>query len=241
MKANHNGEHPIYRDDWLLQISVVQRMKANHNKKMKDTITPKVVANISCSKNESKSQLMPISKTVLLSCCKYQLFKEWKQITTGQYQRNNTLALLQISVVQRMKANHNGNHTFAPGGPVVANISCSKNESKSQPKYWNNGRFYCCCKYQLFKEWKQITTICLLLRGLPMLLQISVVQRMKANHNCCSCACNSHCVVANISCSKNESKSQLDAQFPDDFRSCCKYQLFKEWKQITTAIWKYIR
>jgi hypothetical protein len=42
-----------------------------------------------------------------------------------------------------------------------------------------------------------------------MLLQISVVQRIKANHNTCECGVTGQFVVPNISCSKNESKSQL--------------------------------
>jgi hypothetical protein len=40
---------------------------------------------------------------------------------------------LQISVVQRMKANHNNSLRALSNVGVVANISCSKNESKSQP------------------------------------------------------------------------------------------------------------
>jgi hypothetical protein len=60
------------------------------------------------------------------------------------------------------------------------------------------------------------------------LLQISVVQRMKANHNNpCDYAQYTH-VVANISCSKNESKSQQDVTYTDAEPRCCKYQLFKE-------------
>ncbi len=47
------------------------------------------------------------------------------------------------------------------------------------------------------------------------LLQISVVQRMKANHNAASPAVHADPVVANISCSKNESKSQHHAAVPD--------------------------
>jgi hypothetical protein len=57
MKANHNIylKHAAVKQ--LLQISVVQRMKANHNVLLTGCHTKKIVANISCLKNESKSQL----------------------------------------------------------------------------------------------------------------------------------------------------------------------------------------
>jgi hypothetical protein len=48
----------------LLQISVVQRMKANHNLQVARLIWLFVVANISCSKNESKSQRTRINGTI---------------------------------------------------------------------------------------------------------------------------------------------------------------------------------
>ena len=268
-----------------MQISVVQRMKANHNIILKDLKRQDVVANISCSKNESKSQ-HPFYYTLrLVSCCKYQLFKEWKQITTCYIKSVERHMLLQISVVQRMKANHNITIYSTTIALVVANISCSKNESKSQLKFKIGLLMACCCKYQLFKEWKQITTGWQGYRRCVWLLQISVVQRMKANHNIgyvnaivtkvvanISCSKNEsksqhiwsqprkptellqisvvqrmkanhnnligliykHHVVANISCSKNESKSQHINSNIFEVHSCCKYQLFKEWKQITT-------
>ena len=54
-----------------------------------------------------------------------------------------------------------------------------------------------------------------------LLLLISVFQRMKANHNMLNVVVVGHVAVANISISKNESKSQL----PDRFRfytlRCC--------------------
>ncbi len=64
----------------------------------------------------------------------------------------SVITLLQISVVQRMKANHNADELIQQGYRVVANISCSKNESKSQPWRKNLDKRYSCCKYQLFKE-----------------------------------------------------------------------------------------
>jgi hypothetical protein len=82
MKANHNMFEIASWNVGLLQISVVQRMKANHNIKGKRPVVVK---------------------------------------------------LLQISVVQRMKANHNRDIYRTVRFHVVANISCSKNESKSQP------------------------------------------------------------------------------------------------------------
>ena len=42
---------------------------------------------------------------------------------------------------------------------VVANISYSKIESKSQHKWYEGKPLDSCCKYQLFKDRKQITTI----------------------------------------------------------------------------------
>jgi hypothetical protein len=51
---------------------------------------------------------------------------------------------------------------------------------------------------------------------------------MKANHNGCVCVLCCVWVVANISCSKNESKSQRKSAEAFDEAGCCKYQLFKE-------------
>ncbi len=221
---------------WLLQISVVQRMKANHNAITAVIRSQFVVANISCSKNESKSQLTSRSLLVKIGCCKYQLFKEWKQITTSSLMSSGSKLLLQISVVQRMKANHNGSGDASGSAFVVANISCSKNESKSQLSPMRACSYNGCCKYQLFKEWKQITTIKFPTLSFFGLLQISVVQRMKANHNHPLPINACIVVVANISCSKNESKSQRSYVPPCNMTCCCKYQLFKEWKQITTPV-----
>ena len=61
-----------------------------------------------------------------------------------------------------------------------------------------------------------------------LLFQISVVQRMKANHNYWVIMSWLAFVVPNISCSKNESKSQPADLYIDGNKSCSKYQLFKE-------------
>ena len=146
---------------------------------------------------------------ITLCCCKYQLFKDRKQITTA----------------------------------IITFRWC-----------------YRCCKYQLFKDRKQITTISISFSALSKLLQISVIQRSKANHNAETCGFNplqllqisviqrskanhndggpaqqGDGVVANISYSKIESKSQPGRMCPLHFASCCKYQLFKDRKQITTS------
>ena len=82
-----------------------------------------------------------------------------------------------------MKANHNWAYSVDGGAQGVVNISYSKNESKSQHTHNDHpfdggvvnisyskiesksqqgdvqaGTGDGCCKYQLFKEWKQITT-----------------------------------------------------------------------------------
>ena len=135
-----------------------------------------------------------------VSCCKYQLFKEWKQITTWSRWYYSKTELLQISVVQRMKANHNSQRIWQRPNLVVANMVLRTLMS--------------CCKYQLFKEWKQITTSRPERNYGQRLLQISVVQRMKANHNRTVVLVVMDPVVANISCSKNESKSQHNGPGP---------------------------
>jgi len=90
------------------------------------------VANIIISKIESKSQQLPILSLKQMSCGKYHYFKDRKQITTAQgflilqyrcgkyhyfkdrkqittgvWLYKNALALWQISLFQRSKANHN--------------------------------------------------------------------------------------------------------------------------------------
>ncbi|SDM46586.1 hypothetical protein SAMN05421813_1135 [Daejeonella rubra] len=47
-------------------------MKANHNYKITSPSGKIVVVNISSSKNESKSQLIPAKLAICVSCCKYQ-------------------------------------------------------------------------------------------------------------------------------------------------------------------------
>ena len=143
-----------------------------------------------------------------LCCCKYQLFKDRKQITTNLRVIRNASLLLQISVIQRSKANHNlyGQIWFDP--IVVANFSYSKIESKSQPFMGGCCGYMRCCKYQLFKDRKQITTVPQNPMRYQLLLQISVIQRSKANHNGRHARIKSVEVVANISYSKIESKSQ---------------------------------
>ena len=169
-------------------------------------------------------------------CCKYQLFKDRKQITTPQHPWCMAPPLLQISVIQRSKANHNewstshydqivvANISYSKiesksqpetkqrdNEPVVANISYSKIESKSQrgllPLYLSSS----CCKYQLFKDRKQITTEVDQDAIIQPLLQISVIQRSKANHN-------------------------FETLNASPSICCCKYQLFKDRKQITTRL-----
>ena len=116
--------------------------------------------------------------------------------------------MLQISVFQRTKANHNTTQIDQDNQFDVANISISKNESKSQPKITAKNQCRRCCKYQYFKERKQITTISYIHVFNSLMLQISVFQRTKANHNDCADISAYHFDVANISISKNESKSQ---------------------------------
>ena len=220
----------------------------------------RVVANISYSKIESKSQQSHISLDDICSCCKYQLFKDRKQITTFGSHCSTIELLLQISVIQRSKANHNpfgnsrdgnwllqisviqrskANHNNGLNlilfNLVVANISYSKIESKSQRiSLWDQPPLRC-CKYQLFKDRKQITTSLVQIHQGLRLLQISVIQRSKANHNRNHLPLSSTPVVANISYSKIESKSQHPNLSNHSGVSCCKYQLFKDRKQITTS------
>ena len=144
--------------------------------------------------------------------------------------------MLQISVIQRSKANHNKELGHKNIPLVVANISYSKIESKSQlgSRYLESEGG--CCKYQLFKDRKQITTMAALAKLRGRLLQISVIQRSKANHNAKAQGLTEGLVVANISYSKIESKSQRWDRYNRNHCGCCKYQLFKDRKQITTRI-----
>ena len=57
---------------------------------------PSVVANIRYSKIESKSQLVPQVVYQALSCCKYKIFKDRKQITTCNNSCAAFFGLLQI-------------------------------------------------------------------------------------------------------------------------------------------------
>src|SRR5690606_35484178 len=91
-------------------------------------------------------------------CCKYQLSKVRKQITTIRSEFTIGFELLQISVIQSSKANHNEFLEACQTAVAVANISYPKFESKSQLCCILLILFLCCCKYQLSKVRKQITT-----------------------------------------------------------------------------------
>ena len=141
--------------------------------------------------------------------------------------------MCQISIIQRLKANHNCSYYSSYGVSGVPNINYSKIESKSQPV----GACFCvedgvpninyskiesksqqdvcslrritwCAKYQLFKDWKQITTVGRHITGFNRVCQISIIQRLKANHNTRKDRQNSCDGVPNINYSKIESKSQ---------------------------------
>ena len=72
MKANHNYKKELISIVTVVQISVIQRMKANHNLSCIAITIVVVVLNISNSKNESKSQLIWFVMPMLYCCAKYQ-------------------------------------------------------------------------------------------------------------------------------------------------------------------------
>ena len=218
----------------MWQISLFQRSKANHNTFVNRCVSLFVVANIIISKIESKSQ--PVSNLITnLACCgKYHYFKDRKQITTKFLWLHRNIMLWQISLFQRSKANHNSHAEETESIPVVANIIISKIESKSQRLDRYGWPVQSCGKYHYFKDRKQITTVPLLSTVRPVLWQISLFQRSKANHNTApwqglafvlwqislfqrskanhnqfKSALDGCYVVANIIISKIESKSQL--------------------------------
>jgi hypothetical protein len=166
------------------------------------------VTNIRNSKTESKSQHSSVSFRLRSRCYKYQKFKDRKQITTDSILNFSIKVLLQISEIQRPKANHNAIEQQITNLKAVTNIRNSKTESKSQLYLFPKLDFIRCYKYQKFKDRKQITTIetddCKQLscykyqkfkdrkqitthhtnhKASPQLLQISEIQRPKANHN----------------------------------------------------------
>ncbi len=106
----------------LLQISEIQRPKANHNEWHGPRLTHAAVTNIRNSKTESKSQLDCIGSDDVWSCYKYQKFKDRKQITTNYQSILSFNGLLQISEIQRPKANHNRN-SMNVVFPVLLQIS----------------------------------------------------------------------------------------------------------------------
>ena len=116
--------------------------------------------------------------------------------------------LLQISFLQRSKANHNKAAAPYIAYPAVTNIISSKIESKSQQKSTGSGHFSSCYKYHFFKDRKQITTVAGNMRYTNTLLQISFLQRSKANHNTTGYVDKEKIAVTNIISSKIESKSQ---------------------------------
>ncbi len=222
-----------------LQISLFQRSKANHNLQATLQMFAPVVTNIIISKIESKSQLMGFCNVNLLSCYKYHYFKDRKQITTQVLQVLHVCALLQISLFQRSKANHNWLNQRYKKECVVTNIIISKIESKSQQNDEWVEQTFSCYKYHYFKDRKQITTTLASLPTSLLLLQISLFQRSKANHNKMMNGLSKHSVVTNIIISKIESKSQPISWTSFDNASCYKYHYFKDRKQITTDLLKH--
>ena len=161
----------------LWQISVLQRTKANHNYLVLGYILSVPVANISFTKNESQSQLTATKHLYKATCGKYQFYKERKPITTKDPNNIKIMALWQISVLQRTKANHNKTSTIEIQPVPVANISFTKNESQSQHSRPRVSHSYTCGKYQFYKERKPITTSSRQVSECYNLWQISVLQR----------------------------------------------------------------
>ncbi len=142
----------------LLQISEIQRPKANHNSCCNQSQVLFAVTNIRNSKTESKSQHSLIDAVCPWCCYKYQKFKDRKQITTLVIHSLLLETLLQISEIQRPKANHNNLLHWIVYPVAVTNIRNSKTESKSQHAIALYYIAYRCYKYQKFKDRKQITT-----------------------------------------------------------------------------------
>jgi len=192
----------------VFRISAIQKLKANHNNRILFVWGRNGVPNISYSEIESKSQLIvrPFSRcfrfseyqlfrnwkqiTTVLSlrtarnwCSEYQLFRNWKQITTLVLVGKMSTGVFRISAIQKLKANHNCGWKDIQGKKGVPNISYSEIESKSQQHQVDNYIDAWCSEYQLFRNWKQITTPAVPLVPIKEVFRISAIQKLKANHN----------------------------------------------------------
>ncbi len=195
-----------------------------------------VVSKIVEKKNESKSQQLLKRGWTVKGCVKDRWEKEWKQITTAEWDFHLLYSLCQRSLRKRMKANHN-------------------------PFFDSVGAPTSCVKDRWEKEWKQITTTWAHRKEIHLLCQRSLRKRMKANHNCFSSSPVLCSVVSKIVEKKNESKSQHTIQGKSNVEvvskivekknesksqpcwwwcfllsSCVKDRWEKEWKQITTFV-----
>ncbi len=171
----------------------------------------------------------------LQSCSEYQVFRNWKQITTLVASKEQIIPLFRISGIQKLKANHN--YAFFLWGVfcVVPNIRYSEIESKSQLASQTYQPTNGCSEYQVFRNWKQITTHYLSWAEWNELFRISGIQKLKANHNLKPLNGKSLSVVPNIRYSEIESKSQPILLTSLLVKCCSEYQVFRNWKQITTV------
>jgi len=144
----------------VFRISAIQKLKANHNNISYATCGTMGVPNISYSEIESKSQQRKTNLPQCFRCSEYQLFRNWKQITTVPVLKPAEILVFRISAIQKLKANHNINLAKETISLGVPNISYSEIESKSQRRSIRRNVSYGCSEYQLFRNWKQITTIC---------------------------------------------------------------------------------
>ena len=76
LKANHNIVDVYFDTEQVCQISIIQRLKANHNAVKAVVVPIEGVPNINYSKIESKSQPRGSSSENRQRCAKYQLFKD---------------------------------------------------------------------------------------------------------------------------------------------------------------------
>ena len=224
-----------YASHWVVQDVKDQRLKANHN--LEERIAALTMSGSRCqrSKIESKSQQTCESWNQRWKWFKMSKIKDWKQITTERHRVYKRLSVVQDVKDQRLKANHNISQYSIPISISGSRCQRSKIESKSQQKMATTTIRYKWFKMSKIKDWKQITTLDLILRVCERVVQDVKDQRLKANHNQERTALGWLESGSRCQRSKIESKSQLIWVQPQALHEWFKMSKIKDWKQITTS------
>jgi len=223
----------------VCQRSSNHKLKAIHNRGVRQLLISQGVSKIVKSQIESNSQHLVRGQRTSIWCVKDRQITNWKQFTTCRCSCSTWDLVCQRSSNHKLKAIHNRQSSSVPSAWGVSKIVKSQIESNSQPSWVGNNFPSWCVKDRQITNWKQFTT-----RNAADLLDLLVCQRssnhkLKAIHNSPFLISKQLSGVSKIVKSQIESNSQQIINLIIKQWRCVKDRQITNWKQFTTTIWNY--